>query len=135
MPTSKRRASQKFLAVSEYRRQRQLAYNQEHNITPRSVSRAVEESLSSQDTLHKQAHALLHETNANFDVTETIRELEEEMLTAANNLEFEKAALLRDQIRELKRATGDAPKPGEPQSRRVTYGKGKHNKRKAGVPG
>src|SRR6202030_519580 len=38
---------QKFLAVSDYRRTRQLAYNQEHNITPRSVSRAVEESLSS----------------------------------------------------------------------------------------
>jgi excinuclease ABC subunit B len=40
-------------------------------------------------------------------VTETIRELEEEMLTAANNLEFEKAALIRDQIRELKRGSGD----------------------------
>ena len=38
---------QKFLAVSEYRRKKQLAYNEEHNITPRSVSRAVEESLSS----------------------------------------------------------------------------------------
>ena len=38
---------QKFLAVSEYRRKKQLAYNQEHHITPRSVSRAVEESLSS----------------------------------------------------------------------------------------
>src|SRR5260370_25279122 len=38
---------QKFLAISEYRRGRQLAYNQEHNITPRSVSRAVEERLSS----------------------------------------------------------------------------------------
>src|SRR5678809_1714752 len=38
---------QKFLATSEYRRKRQLAYNLEHNITPRSVTRAVEESLSS----------------------------------------------------------------------------------------
>ena len=38
---------QKFLAVSDYRRKKQLAYNQEHNITPRSVIRAVEESLSS----------------------------------------------------------------------------------------
>ena len=42
-------------------------------------------------------------------MTETIRELEGEMLEAANNLEFEKAALLRDQIRELKRGAG--PKP------------------------
>ena len=37
---------QKFLAVSEYRRKKQIAYNEEHNITPRSVSRAVEESLA-----------------------------------------------------------------------------------------
>ena len=36
----------KFLAVTEYRRQRQIAYNQEHNITPRSVVRAVEDSLA-----------------------------------------------------------------------------------------
>ena len=36
-----------FLAISEYRRNKQLAYNHEHNITPRSVTRAVEESLAS----------------------------------------------------------------------------------------
>ena len=48
---------QKFLAVSEYRRQRQLAYNQEHHITPRSVSRAVEDSLAVyQSARYKAAH-------------------------------------------------------------------------------
>jgi len=41
---------------------------------------------------------VLNEAAGNFDVAETIRELEEEMLTAANHLEFEKAALLRDQV-------------------------------------
>jgi excinuclease ABC subunit B len=44
------------------------------------------------------------------DLSETIKELEEEMLTAANNLEFEKAALLRDQVRELRR-TMDGARP------------------------
>jgi excinuclease ABC subunit B len=94
-----------FLATSEYRRTKQIAYNKEHNITPRSVSRAIEESLSTKDD--EKAISVIRDAGRDFDVTETIRELEEEMLTAANNLEFEKAALLRDQIRELKRSTGD----------------------------
>jgi excinuclease ABC subunit B len=102
----------KFLAASEYRRNRQLAYNQEHHITPRSVSRAVEESLSSRQTLSRQASAVLAESGVDIDINQTIKELEEEMLGAANNLEFEKAALLRDQVRELKRMVeGDAPGP------------------------
>jgi excinuclease ABC subunit B len=95
---------QKFLAVSDYRRNKQLAYNQEHRITPRSVSRAVEESLSLHRATSAQAQAVLNEAGVDIDLTQTIGELEEEMLAAANNLEFEKAALLRDQIRELKRA-------------------------------
>jgi excinuclease ABC subunit B len=125
----KTQSIQKFLAVSEYRRQRQIAYNTEHNITPRSVVRAVEESLSSHQDTNNQANALMKESGVDFDVTETVRELEEEMIGAANNLEFEKAALLRDQIRELKRATGDG-KTEEP--RRVSYGRQKRG-RKAGV--
>jgi len=117
----------KFLAVSDYRRKKQLDYNQEHHITPRSVSRAVEESLSSQHSTHNQANSFLRETGKDFDVTETVRELEEEMLSAANNLEFEKAALLRDQIRELKRATGggNAAAPAE----RAQYGKGRRSRK------
>src|SRR5262245_37424876 len=104
----KTQSIQRFLAVSRHRRERQLAYNKEHNITPRSVSRAVEESLSTREDQAAKAASVLQETAKNLDVTETLRELEEEMLTAANNLEFEKAALLRDQIRELKRATDSA---------------------------
>ena len=45
----------KFLAVSEYRRQKQIAYNEEHNITPRSVSRAVEESLAIYESNREEA--------------------------------------------------------------------------------
>jgi len=120
---------QKFLAVSEYRRQKQLAYNQEHNITPRSVSRPLEESLSARFGGAATAAAVINDAGGNFDVTETIRELEEQMLEAANNLEFEKAALCRDQINELKRSAGmDAGSTPQPK---VSYNKGK--KRKVGV--
>jgi excinuclease ABC subunit B len=109
----KTQSIQKFLAVSEYRRGKQLAYNEQHHITPRSVSRAVEESLSSHRDTNEPAQAFLAESGVDLDLTETIKQLEEEMLAAANNLEFEKAALRRDQIRELKRAlAGGQPAAG-----------------------
>ena len=60
---------QKFLAVSDYRRKKQVAYNEEHHITPRSVSRAVEESLSSYHATSKQAYALLQESGVDIDIT------------------------------------------------------------------
>ena len=112
---------QKFLAVTEKRRARQIAYNREHNITPRSVSRAVEESLAVQEDQHAAAVGLLRETTTNLDVTETIRELEGEMLKAAEDLQFEKAALLRDQIKELKQLI-DGGKP-EANPKTVSYRK------------
>ena len=123
----KTQSIQKFLAVSEYRRSKQLAYNQEHHITPRSVSRAVEESLSSYRQTSNRAQSFLAESGVDLDLSQTIKELEEEMLTAANNLEFEKAALLRDQVRELRRAMegGSAAKDAKnsPQAS-VNYRKG-----------
>ena len=114
---------QRFLAVSDYRRQKQLAYNREHDITPRSVSRPVEESLSARFAGRDTAASVINDAGGNFDVTETIRELEEQMLEAANNLEFEKAALFRDQIGELKRSAGEGK--GRTPQRRVNYRKGK----------
>jgi excinuclease ABC subunit B len=117
---------QKFLAVSDYRRTKQIAYNKEHNITPRSVTRAVEESLSQYKQTTNRAQAFLNESGVDIDLNETIRELEEEMLAAANNLEFEKAALLRDQVRELKRTlsgTPSASKESSAGSKSVSYRK------------
>ncbi|MCX8091877.1 MAG: excinuclease ABC subunit UvrB [Verrucomicrobiae bacterium] len=102
---------QRFLAVTEYRRKKQLEYNARHGITPRSVRRAVEESLVVREDTREQAASVLREAGMDVDLTETIRELEEEMLAAANNLEFEKAALLRDQIRELKRMLDGSQPP------------------------
>jgi excinuclease ABC subunit B len=111
----------KFLAVTERRRQRQIAYNLEHNITPRSVSRAVEESLAAYESTRSEAAGVLKDAKLDVDLTETIKELEGEMLQAAEALQFEKAALLRDQIKELKRMV-DGGK-AEDKSQPVSYRK------------
>jgi excinuclease ABC subunit B len=131
----KTQSIQKFLAISEYRRQKQLAYNAEHNITPRSVSRAVEESLSAHYQTSERARSMLAESAVDVDISDIIKELEEQMLVAANNLEFEKAALLRDQVRELKRslAAGQPAEKKEPQ--KLSYPKnGKRGTGRKRVP-
>ena len=99
----------RFLAVTEYRRKKQIAYNEEHHITPRSVSRAVEESLAVYESKREAGASVLKDAAMDVDLTEIISELETEMLKAAEDLQFEKAALLRDQIKELKRALDGSP--------------------------
>jgi excinuclease ABC subunit B len=86
------------------------------------VSRAVEDSLATYQTNREAANSMLREGTKDIDISETIKELEGEMLAAANNLEFEKAALLRDQVRELKRTLdGGATAPAK--TGLVSYGK------------
>ena len=90
-----------------YRRQKQLAYNLEHGITPRSVKRSAQASLHVYDgTGEGGAEAAVAETVD--DVAAVIAELEEEMQDAAGRLEFERAAVLRDQINSLR--SGDYKK-------------------------
>jgi excinuclease ABC subunit B len=122
---------QKFLAVSEYRRQRQLAHNKANNITPRSVKRGLEEGLSSVGSGRNAAAAALNDSVGQIDITETIRELEGEMIEASNNLEFEKAALLRDQVRELKGRLGGAEMKSPGAGARARFDDSE-SKRKAG---
>jgi len=121
----------KFLAVTEYRRQKQLAYNQAHHITPRSVSRAVEESLAAYESHREEAQGVLRDARMDVDLTETISELEAEMLKAAEELQFEKAALLRDQIRELKRLVNGETAAG---AGTVNYTRWKGARRRSSPP-
>ena len=96
------RSIQEFLKISNYRRKRQIAHNKKHGITPKSVSRPIEERLGDRFGGSGKLTTSMGTSNEVDDIVETIRELESEMLDAAENLEFEKAALLRDQVNELK---------------------------------
>jgi len=97
---------QALLRETERRRVRQQEYNREHNLVPRSVIRGVQESLQ---TIVRSARGINNkvaggETTA--DAREVLNQLESEMWEAAEKLEYERAALLRDQIEEWKKVNG-----------------------------
>ena len=108
-----------LISISEYRRTKQMGYNEKHGITPQTVRRAVQESLHTILRGREIAASVIQEAGGNFDLTELLRELEEEMQQASANLEFERAALLRDQIMEVKSGTGLTKI--EPKRRPVKY--------------
>jgi excinuclease ABC subunit B len=119
---------QRLIAITEYRRGKQMEYNEANGVTPTSVRRAVQESLHTILRGRDLEQSIVRETGADLDLTEVLRELEAEMQTAAANLEYERAALLRDQINELKNGTGLSKI--EPKNRRpVSYRSGKPPKK------
>src|SRR5256885_15763133 len=91
---------QALMSISDYRRTKQMEYNEKHGITPQTVRRAVQESLHTILRGREIAASVIQEAGGNFDLTELLRELEEEMQQASANLEFERAGPLRDQIME-----------------------------------
>ena len=104
-------------AMDETQRRRSIqeAYNRDHHITPQSIKKAIKDIT---DRVRRVA-----ETRATYagtapmsrsDMAGLIKELEAQMKAAAKNLEFEKAAILRDKITELRHAFSDAPeqRPG-----------------------
>src|SRR5437016_5326297 len=108
-----------LISISEYRRAKQMEYNEKHGITPQTVRRAVQESLHTILRGREIAASVIQEAGGDFNVTELLRELEEEMQEASANLEFERAALLRDQIMEVKSGAGITRI--EPKRRPVKY--------------
>jgi excinuclease ABC subunit B len=108
-----------LISISEYRRAKQMEYNETHGITPQTVRRAVQESLHTILRGREIESSVIREAGGDFNVTELLRELEDEMQHASANLEFERAALLRDQILEVKSGAGIAKI--EPKRRPVKY--------------
>lgn len=102
--------------IVNYRREKQIAYNQAHGITPRSVKRAAQASLHVYDGSGEKE---VEVAEAVDDVQAVIAELEAEMIEASRKLEFERAAVLRDQIEALR--TGDYKKVTKPKP--AKYGK------------
>lgn len=98
----------RMMDKTEARRMRQEEYNKKHSIVPKSVVRTIDEGLrASYDQETEIERMVVCETGEEYDMHLAIQELEKEMLSAAKNLEFERAAVLRDELRELKKEIGD----------------------------
>jgi excinuclease ABC subunit B len=91
-------------AIDETRRRRtiQLAYNQEHHITPETIKKEIRNSLTEQIKARRVAQEAIRLGDSEYDKVELAGQIEREMLEAAEALDFERAAVLRDQLRELK---------------------------------
>ena len=101
---------QRAMDETERRRIKQTAFNLEHGITPRGVTKRIKDIIDGvYDADASRQELKAAQTVAEYKLlddkalTKRIKKLEKDMLDAAKNLEFEKAAELRDQLRELKR--------------------------------
>ncbi len=83
-----------------------LKYTEKYGITPETIKKEIRSSLERMVNAYKTAAEAVEMSEQDMDRTELIAMLESEMLQAAEELEFEKAARLRDRIKELKERAG-----------------------------
>ena len=96
-------------AIDETNRRRkiQMDHNREHGITPKTVEKSIRVGIGSELTDHREAKEMVGRSDDTIYITEEhIAEVEKEMLSAAEELDFEKAAMLRDRIGKLREAIG-----------------------------
>ena len=120
-------------AIDETNRRRALqeAHNLKHGITPTSIVRAVRHGIERELQARRTARAAVDSTGseAEIDRDELIEALEQDMVEAADQLEFERAAALRDRLAAIRSGQGDPhererlPEPGTPRGKRRRTGK------------
>lgn len=108
-------AMQALLDVTAERRQAQLQYNTDHNITPRQIVKEIQDSLAILREAEDVQESVVKEGGGEYNLQDAIREMEQEMMEAAKALEYERAALLRDQIAELRAALPGGDKGAKPK--------------------
>lgn len=94
----------KAIGESSRRKTLQLEYNKKYHITPKTVEKAIREGIEMYMREEERLYQRLDFEEKEIEIMEAIDQLEKEMLIAAKHLQFEKAAMLRDRIKELKGA-------------------------------
>jgi excinuclease ABC subunit B len=106
-------AMREAIEETERRRAKQIAYNTRHGITPTTVVKAIRRGMEVELRARKTARDAVESSEPSFEIGELVRAMEAEMVEAAQSLEFEKAAALRDQVQALKKRRDEAASKGE----------------------
>lgn len=119
---------QRAIEETSRRRKLQQEYNDAHGITPQTIVKAIRAGIESMSNAHAEANAAVGRKDETQYITEEyLNELEAEMLAAADNLEFERAAALRDRIDNMRGNVGqpvDSVRETKPQGKGRRKGKG-----------
>ena len=128
-------AMQAAIEETERRRKKQVAYNEAHGIVPTTVRKAVKTGLQQELAARRAAREAVASSEPDYAVEELLRTVEEEMLDAAKEMAFERAAVLRDQARALRRFVESGGVKRVKRSELDQALSGKMKPRKAGMPG
>jgi excinuclease ABC subunit B len=102
---------QRAIDETQRRRQLQLVYNAEHGITPRTVEATIKTGIEEEIAAHRLAQEAAGRPGDDYVTEEYIQELHREMMEAAERQDYERAAELRDRIRQLKGEAVATPQP------------------------
>ena len=95
------RSMESAITETKRRREIQMLYNEEHNITPTTIKKKVRDAIEATVVADEETIYGIKETNNIDEIKENIAALQAEMMEAAQNLQFERAAELRDKIKQL----------------------------------
>ncbi len=124
---------QQAIDETNRRRERQLAYNAAHGITPETIRKAIKRGIEDEIEARQIVQQAAGVGSATQFVTqEYLQELEAEMLAAAENLEFERAARLRDRILQLKGRLGQEVSVNDGSASQGTKRGGRQGRRRQG---
>jgi excinuclease ABC subunit B len=124
-------------AMDETTRRRaiQEKYNADHGITPETIKKNIRVGIEEAVQAHRQANAAVGRTDeATYITEEFINELEAEMFTAAKDLDFERAAALRDRITQFRDSVGEKVSEVEVDSYKPSGKRGRRHKGGTKIP-